>query len=226
VARARARAQDLAHALKTPLTALRIQAQGLEGRPRAEMEAGLSLLSQAVGAELARAQLSTQASAPVGAPAEAVVDRLWGVLARAYADRSLAFDRRVAAGLALPMTEEAALEAFGGLLDNAARHAGGRVAVTGGEDGEGRFLSIADDGPGIPEPLRARSLDRGARLETAGGGQGLGLAIAADFIEASGGRLILSETPGGGLTATARWPRLQTAAASRAGPPLSRRSSS
>ena len=66
-------------------------------------------------------------------------------------------------------------------------------------------LRIADRGPGIPEAARAgavRPFQRRGDNAGAGGanGVGLGLAVATGFVQAMGGRFVLDDTPGGGLT--------------------------
>ena len=64
-------------------------------------------------------------------------------------------------------------------------------------------LRIIDSGPGIPKERRESALLPFQRLDDRSpGGVGLGLPVAAGFVEAMGGELVLSDTPGGGLTVT------------------------
>jgi signal transduction histidine kinase len=79
------------------------------------------------------------------------------------------------------------------LLDNAARHAHSRLAVTlGGNNGMVQLI-VADDGPGIPVEHRDRVFTRFTRLDDArdraGGGAGLGLAIVRELVVAHDGRV-------------------------------------
>lgn len=96
------------------------------------------------------------------------------------------------------------------LTDNALRHA--RTVQIGAEaSGETAFIHVDDDGDGIPEERRQEALRPFTRLDQArgkaDGGTGLGLAIVRDFARAHGGRLILSNSPLGGLRATISLPR-------------------
>lgn len=207
VERARRRARDLAHALKTPLTALRLQIEGLDPATAREMNHGLSLVSGAVEGELAR----TEGVQPArGVSISPVVERLFAVIARTPDGARLALRNATPPTLSAPLTEEGALEALGALLENAARHARSTVIVEGGEGAGGVWLIITDDGPGIPPELRAAALDRGVRLDERGQRHGLGLSIAGDFIEAGGGQLTLEDAPGGGLRVRLTWPPTST----------------
>lgn len=85
--------------------------------------------------------------------------------------------------------------------------AGGHVAVVLESTREGRFrLRVLDDGPGIPEPERARLLERGARgnqaRTRAPNGQGLGLDIVHQVARLHGWTLALGASEYGGLEVT------------------------
>jgi signal transduction histidine kinase len=85
--------------------------------------------------------------------------------------------------------------AVGNLLDNAVRYARSEVTVTLSEADGVAVLTVADDGPGIPEQAREAVFERFTRLDDArssgDGGAGLGLAIARDVANRHGGRLVL-----------------------------------
>lgn len=76
------------------------------------------------------------------------------------------------------------------------------VRVTAACVAEGVVLHIADRGPGVPHEARDDVFEpfqrRGDRSTQAG--VGLGLAVARGFIQATGGTLVLDDTPGGGLS--------------------------
>jgi signal transduction histidine kinase len=92
------------------------------------------------------------------------------------------------------------------LLDNAGRFAHSEVRVSLAEVGAEARLVVEDDGPGIPEEVRAEVFNRFAKLDESrqrSGGAGLGLAIVAEIVRAHGGSVSLAgATPGTRVTVT------------------------
>jgi two-component system, OmpR family, sensor histidine kinase KdpD len=89
------------------------------------------------------------------------------------------------------------------LIDNALRYAPDSVVrVNAGRVGERVIIDVIDEGPGIPrgteEQLFAPFQRPGDRDNTSG--VGLGLSVARGFVEAMGGTIQATDTPGGGLT--------------------------
>ena len=85
------------------------------------------------------------------------------------------------------------------VLLNALDFARGRISITTARAADGRAeVSIADDGPGVPEKDRERIFQR--FVTTRPGGNGLGLSTSREIAQAHGGTLNLAETPGGGAT--------------------------
>ncbi len=85
------------------------------------------------------------------------------------------------------------------LMRNAAEAGARRVRARVREDGDVLMIELADDGPGLPEVVRAnlfRPFTNGHRA----GGSGLGLAIARDLMLAHGGDIGLLSTGPGGTT--------------------------
>jgi signal transduction histidine kinase len=96
------------------------------------------------------------------------------------------------------------------LLENAARHSRSRVEVNVFPHSGCAVLTVADDGPGIPEKDRTRVFDRFVRLESdrarSSGGTGLGLAIVAEIATAHGGTVTIGGRAGGGTVVTVQLP--------------------
>lgn len=90
------------------------------------------------------------------------------------------------------------------LVENAIHYGGGARLTLAIENGA-TVVRVEDDGPGIPEESLADVLEPFVRLDSARKrdtrGFGLGLSIVARAVEAEGGRLDLTNRPGGGLCA-------------------------
>jgi two-component system, OmpR family, osmolarity sensor histidine kinase EnvZ len=95
------------------------------------------------------------------------------------------------------------------LVSNAGRFAT-TVAIAGHRDHRWLTVTVDDDGPGIPSPLREDVFKPFLRLDDARnqdeGGTGLGLAIARDIARSHGGEITLGDSPLGGLRASVRVP--------------------
>jgi signal transduction histidine kinase len=68
-------------------------------------------------------------------------------------------------------------------------------------------IRVVDDGPGIPEDVRAKIFDWFFTTKPPGEGTGLGLAVSREILQAHGGNLRLEDTPGGGATFVLEIPR-------------------
>lgn len=111
---------------------------------------------------------------------------------------------------------ESMLQLVRNLLDNAERHAASAIlvdcsVVTGADGGERVVLTVANDGPPIPEADRERIFEPFMRLDEARsldeGGSGLGLAIARAMAQHHGGTLVAADPgTGGGALFRAEFP--------------------
>lgn len=94
------------------------------------------------------------------------------------------------------------------LIDNAIRYSpiDSHVDVVIEPVLPGLQLVVIDNGPGIPENQRDRALEPFCRLDCSTPGSGLGLAISAEIARQHDSEISLSETPGGGLTVSVLLP--------------------
>ncbi|MCL4767240.1 MAG: HAMP domain-containing histidine kinase [Hyphomicrobiaceae bacterium] len=198
--RARARAADLAHGLKTPLQVLagdveRLRQKG-EVAIAADVEQVATSMQRHVDREIARARVKQGAGLARARVAE-VLDRVLAVVMRTPAGARLEWQVDSQAELSARIDPDDLAEAVGNLLENAARHARRRVSVTASRRGSLAVILVADDGLGIPADRLEDMLARGGRLDEAGTGAGLGLAIVHDIAEAWAGRFRLRSGPAG-----------------------------
>jgi two-component system sensor histidine kinase KdpD len=90
------------------------------------------------------------------------------------------------------------------LVDNALRYSppDRPVRVTAGRVGDRVLIAVIDEGPGVARGTEEQLFEPFQRLgdTDTSTGVGLGLSVARGFVEAMGGTITASDTPGGGLT--------------------------
>jgi two-component system, OmpR family, sensor histidine kinase BaeS len=202
---------DVAHELRTPLSVIRGNVEGvLDGLyPADEAHLGPVLEEAAVMARLLD-DLQTLSTAEAGVlrlhrqrvePASLVQDAVAAFRARADA-AGVRLDWRAAPGVPeLDVDPVRIGEVLANLLSNAVRHTprGGSVTVAVEPSGTEVAFTVADTGPGIDAEALPHVFDRFVKA-AGSGGAGLGLAIARSLVEAHGGRIAATSDPGRGTT--------------------------
>lgn len=206
VARAVAKAGDLAHGLKTPLAVLAHEAQQARaaghGQLAAEIDQQIDLMRRQIDYHLAHARAAASAAAPAArASIAASAEGLVRALRRLHAERDLRIEIDAPASHAFRGQREDLDEMIGNLLDNACKWARAQVRLTCSKEGEQIVIAVDDDGPGIEPSMREAVMRRGIRADEAAQGSGLGLAIVRDLAEIHGGSISLEESPMGGARA-------------------------
>jgi signal transduction histidine kinase len=212
VDKARARAADLAHGLKTPLQLLsgdaeRLRAKG-ESELAAEIEDVAASMRRHVERELVRAR-SGALAVNTAANVASVAQRVVRVIERTPEGKRLTWTVDVPSSLTARIDPDDLTEAIANLTENAARHARSRVAIRARAEDDAVVVSVIDDGPGIPPGRAEEVLRRGGRLDSSGSA-GLGLAIVADIAEACGAKLTV-EAPERGCFISLRLPAARLA---------------
>ena len=213
---ARARAGDLAHALKTPLAVISAQVRALEASGESDIasEIGREVerLQGVIMRELARAranlQSRRQAQASEIAPA---IERICRALGHLAAHDTISFESVLPAGLKARVDETDLLEMVGNLIENAAKWAKSAVHIEASSAPDGTVLiMVADDGPGMAVSDFEAAMRPGVRLDEQVPGHGFGLGITRELAKAYGGELrIARDGQRGGLVASLVLPAAQ-----------------
>ncbi|NBE08335.1 ATP-binding protein [Paragemmobacter ruber] len=201
VARARAHAADLAHALKTPLAVL-------SNRAGAEDAALIQRMDRILRWHLRRARASAPSDPRARAAIAPVLEDVALVLRPEARRRGVTLAHASDTAPDFRGDGEDLAEIIGALAENGVKWARTTVRIDARRCADGVEITVTDDGPGIPAAERDRLLGRGARLDETMPGHGLGLAIAADRIAAYGGRLDLLQADTGGLAVRVILPAL------------------
>lgn len=204
---------DAAHELRSPVAAIRAQAEVAVAHPDPALS-GETL--QAIADEAARlstllSDLLALARADAGRrpPAQAVdlVAAASAAMARAGTGGP-ALELVAPAPAQVGATPSEVATVLDNLVGNARRHACSLVRIAVLPTGRAwTRLVVEDDGPGIPEADRQRIFDRFLRLNPeAGGGAGLGLPLVAALVQGRGGTVTVGSREGGGARFEVRWP--------------------
>ncbi len=213
IARARTRAGDLAHGLKTPLTVLNSVARQIEAGQvngaAADIREQTDLMDRHVHRQLALTRLAPDRRY-AATPVKPLIERVASSMQRLPDGEKVAWHVGVPPSASLAVDPDDLMELVGNLADNARKWARSSVTVRFEQRGDASVLSFEDDGPGVPPEKLQAVIERGTRLDPSRPGSGLGLAIVADICSAYGWRLSLDRAQTGGLraeiVATARQP--------------------
>ena len=208
VDRAQTHVGNLAHALKTPIAVLRNEAESAKTTPSAIVAKQTETMASQVDHHLRRARAAARGQAiGVRADMDPVINGLVRTLPRIYRDKDLIIERIGDSGLIFRGHPRDLEDMIGNLMDNAAKWTAGRIDVHVKKLEDGFCtVSIADDGPGLTADDIETALKRGARLDEATPGSGLGLSIVKDLADAYKGALTFSRSEAGGLHAELRLP--------------------
>jgi len=213
---------DAAHELRTPLAALKVQAQVAlraqedDSRQHAltQVIAGVDRMTHLVEQllTLARVEPARQKATPQPLDPAALVAEVCAELQPQAQRQGQTLTVEAAPGCMIAITPAWLQIALRNLIDNAQRYAGegARIEVRLARDRSVCVLTVADDGPGVEPALRAQLSARFVRGEVEGEGCGLGLSIVARIAELSHAQLELGDglpraDGGHGLAATLRF---------------------
>jgi signal transduction histidine kinase len=187
-------AADLAHRLRTPLTALRLNVESLPPADRDRLRDDVDAVSRGVDEVISEARRTVREGLGAGCDATAVVGervRFWSVLAE---EEQRAVGVQLDAGpLPVRLAAGDLGAAVDALLGNVFAHTPEGTALTVSvrrRPRGGAVVTVTDAGPGMP----GAAVERG---RSGGGSTGLGLDIARRTAEASGGNLRIESSRSG-----------------------------
>jgi two-component system sensor histidine kinase QseC len=193
---------DAAHELRTPLAALRAQAQvalrarddGERGEALQALIGGVDRATRLVESMLALARLDARSVDRGALPVlslDAMVTEAVEALRPSPRARSVRIEVNVPP-LAVRADPESLPIALRNLCENALRHAATRMRIEARSDGGAVTVAVRDDGPGMSADQRARAFDRFYRGGIDAGGAGLGLALVRRVAELHGGEVVFA----------------------------------
>jgi len=213
VERARRHVGNLAHALKTPIAVLKNAAHA--GGEDAVLKASIDEMESFVERQLRRARVAARADAQDATiayrtPVLQNLEDLVFMMEQKYdAHKPIDISIETEGDVTFRGEREDLLEMAANLIDNACKYGNSQVVVRllPAFESNGLFeIVVEDDGPGLSDADIARAMERGARLDEAAPGQGLGLSILKETVDLYAGELLFERGELGGLKARLRLP--------------------
>lgn len=208
-------AADASHHLRTPLTGVRLRLEAIEDisdqesvqaearAATAEVDRLARRIDQVL--ELARSDAGASPIAPQNA-SSIVRDRVENA-SGLFGEREIALVPFVDEGVYVAATTGIVARIVDELMGNALNYARTRVEVSLTTANRMAILTVADDGPGVPESERDAVFERFRRGSAAvPGGSGLGLALVRESVIGLGGSARATESSMGGLAVVVRIP--------------------
>ncbi|MCU7845031.1 MAG: GHKL domain-containing protein [Candidatus Thiodiazotropha sp. (ex Monitilora ramsayi)] len=187
---------DLAHSLKTPLAILQglaDQSEPIEDQEQRLLSEQVVRMNQIVGHQLQRAAASGRTSLSSALPVKPIVQRIANTLQKVYADKNIAWRFELPESLSYQGDEADLMEMLGNLMENACKYGRGKIRISGMAESD-LILKIEDDGPGISNDQVSDVLQRGHRADQRTPGQGIGLAVVMDIVNAYKGNLSIGRS--------------------------------
>lgn len=216
VKRARYSAADLAHGLKTPLSIISAESRRLASTSSqastVEIQRQIEIMRRKTDRHLALARLRGRgglvaARAKLGPTLGGLIRTMQCIPAQTNIDWT--YPKECELDVAIDADD--LTEALGNILDNARKWASSRVEISISADKATIVVTITDDGPGPQAPVDAlieRSITAGRPDLT---GEGIGLAISREILEAYGGLMQLGASTSGGMMVSVRLPTTNSA---------------
>ncbi len=196
---------DLAHSIKTPLAVLQSTFHSLRENPSLMSEqepliqTQISRIAQQIGYYLRRAVLGSELGLLRQQQAvEPLVSSLCKALRKVYDRKGVVLTLQCEPGLLYYGDRNDFLEIAGNIVENGCKYCLEYVDVRLYNERQQLVLEVNDDGPGVPEHRREQILQRGVRIDTLKPGQGIGLAVAAEILQANGGSMSIEQSELGG----------------------------
>jgi len=219
---------DASHELKTPLAAIRLLSDSILQTDNMDQETTREFVAD-IGREAERLSRITEdllrltkldsgvMEAATVVDVLPVLERVMRMMELVAQEKGVGLTYHAEDGCLVQATQDEIHQVIYNLVDNAVKYsAGGDVLVSLEPQNGWVQLSVADNGPGIPEEDIDRIFERFYRVDKArsraAGGTGLGLAIVNDTVHRRGGTVSVANRKGGGAVFTVCWPAVEEVA--------------
>jgi two-component system osmolarity sensor histidine kinase EnvZ len=191
----------ISHDLRTPLTRLKLQIALLkEKNPAAGMEADIAEMEKLIEGYLTFAKEE-------GNEVASKFNIIAGILevAQKFNDNRIKLNLPKAPYI-VTLKREALNRVISNLVSNAIKYCKKQVEISFYKTATHFYITVDDDGKGIPEDKFNAVFDPFIKLDSKSDGFGLGLAIVKNIVYSHGGKVMLYKSALGGLKVSVRFP--------------------
>ena len=217
---------DASHELKTPLAAIRLLTDSILQTDQMDMETVRDFVTD-IGSEAERLSRITEdllrltrldsdlLDAPETVEVAPVLEQVMRMMSLLAQEKGTELTYRMEKDCRVSATKGEVHQVIYNLTDNAVKYSGknGKVRVELRHEDHDVVLTVADNGPGIPEEDLPKVFERFYRVDKArsraAGGTGLGLSIVQDTVKKRGGTVSVANRSNGGAIFTVRWPEAE-----------------
>ena len=217
---------DASHELKTPLAGIRLLTDSILQTDDMNAETTREFVAD-IGEEAQRLTRITEdllrltrldsdlLDAPETVEVAPVLEQVMRMMSLLAQEKGTELTYRMEENCRVSATKGEVYQVIYNLTDNAVKYSGknGKVRVELRHEDHDVVLTVADNGPGIPEEDLPRVFERFYRVDKArsraAGGTGLGLSIVQDTVKKRGGTVSAANRPNGGAVFTVRWPEAE-----------------
>lgn len=191
---------DLSHSLKTPISVIQgiLYKENINKADHHYMQSQVSKMTNTIRYQLQRAVHGFQGLHINKTPVSPMVNSIIDAMHKVYADKNISIELTLDQECYFQGDENDLIEILGNLIDNACKYCKSNVAIKISYSGKNLELYFSDDGIGIPALQRDIILQRGVRLDTVETGQGMGLALVKEILDAYQASIDISDSMLGG----------------------------
>lgn len=193
---------DLSHSLKTPISVMKgvIEQDMVTATDNQTLTSQLNRMTDTIRYQLQRAANGFQGLYINRIPVQPMVRSIVDAMKKVYADKNIAISLNVPVECHFHGDEDDLMEILANLIDNACKYCRKNVFINIESNTDAFMITISDDGEGIPEAQRDTILKRGVRLDSIEPGQGMGLALVKEILNAYQAEMKISDSSLGGAS--------------------------
>lgn len=191
---------DLSHSLKTPISVIQgiLKNESIDKGDQGYMQSQVNKMTNTIRYQLQRAVHGFQGLNINNIPIAPLVTSINEAMNKVYADKGLTIHLTMEKECYFQGDKDDLMEILGNLIDNACKYCQKEVLIQIEHIDNTLLFYFSDDGPGIPPLKRNAILQRGVRLDTLEAGQGMGLALVKEILDAYQATIDISDALIGG----------------------------